>query len=154
MKGRILKLTIFIFLSFLTLNSFSQTLNEIDYTSFSYYQIDSVNYKMTGVLNTGETVIIGLTESFYIDNAKILISKELGIVNENKEKLVSLVLGLHRLILGQKLNDNFKNQYSEFEYFDTEISRYEVSAIDNYGLILQEINIGTLVLVIYREWTQ
>ena len=74
------------------------------------------------------------------------------VVDKNKEKLVSLVLDFHRVILGQKLNDKFKNEYKEYEYFDTEISRFEVSAIDNYGLILQEINMGTLVLIFYREW--
>ncbi|MBI9056028.1 MAG: hypothetical protein JEY96_19560 [Bacteroidales bacterium] len=153
MKSKILKLTIYLFFSFLTVNSFSQTLNEIDFSSFSYYNVDSVNYKMTGILNTGETVIINLTESFYIDDAKFLISKELGVVEKNKAELVSLVMRLHHLLLNDKLHTNFRKLHKDYEFLDEDVSRYGVTAIDNFGVILQEINMETLVLIIYKEWT-
>ena len=152
MKSFKTKLAFLSFFSIISLNIYSQSINDIDFNSFSYYEIDSINYRLNGILNSGENLIIDFTESYTIDNAKFLINIELGVLPKNQERIIKLIIRLHKTLFNTEQNEYFINNHVEYEYLDSEESRFEIAAIDDYGTILQEINMGTLVLVFYREW--
>ena len=142
---------LFSIILFCSLKASSQSISEIRLDNFKYHSLDSAQGEFSGVLKTGNTVIITLFKNLTFNQIKVLVNNGPDIIEEEKEKIGSFIQSIALIFFNDKIHKDFLSDYStiaEYDYDNGEILIGPTSA--NYLMKYKEISMGTSIFIAYK----